>query len=47
MSRVIKVVSIVALVTALSGCIFPPPQGGGWGGGGHGGGPRGGFSQGY
>ncbi|MDW8845839.1 hypothetical protein SD961_08010 [Erwinia sp. MMLR14_017] len=44
MSRVIKAVSIVALVTALSGCIFPPPHGGGWG---HGGGPRGGFSQGY
>ncbi|MEM6050438.1 hypothetical protein AAH450_07625 [Erwinia sp. P7711] len=44
MSRVIKAVSIVALVTALSGCIFPPPHGGG---GGHGGGPRGGFSQGY
>lgn len=48
MSRIIKAVSIVALVTALSGCLFPPPGGGGgWGGGGHGGGPRGGFSQGH
>lgn len=47
MSRVIKVVSVIALVTALSGCLFPPPGGGGgWGGGHGGGGPRGGFSEG-
>lgn len=48
MSRLIKAVSVVALVTALSGCLFPPPGGGGGGGGGWGGGggPRGGFSQG-
>ncbi|WP_345829948.1 hypothetical protein AAGR08_14390 [Pantoea sp. BRR-3P] len=39
----IKLAAVVALVTALSGCIFPPP-GGGWGGGhGHGGGPGRGF----
>lgn len=49
MNRLVKVVSVIALVTALSGCLFPPPGGGG--GGGHGGGwggggPRGGFSQG-
>ncbi|MFJ5157633.1 hypothetical protein ACIP6T_00470 [Pantoea sp. NPDC088449] len=38
-----KLAAVVALVTALSGCIFPPP-GGGWGGGhGHGGGPGRGF----
>lgn len=45
MSRIIKAVTIVALVTALSGCLFPPPGGGGGGGGGWGGGggPRGGF----
>lgn len=51
MSRLIKAVSVIALVTALSGCLFPPPGGGGGGGGGwgggHGGGPRGGFSQGH
>lgn len=46
MSRLIKAVSVVALVTALSGCLFPPPGGGGGGGGWGGGGPRGGFSQG-
>lgn len=48
MSRLIKVVSVIALVTALSGCLFPPPGGGGGGHGGGwgGGGPRGGFSQG-
>ncbi|WP_414147336.1 hypothetical protein ACMGGR_16310 [Erwinia sp. BNK-24-b] len=46
MSRLIKAVSVVALVTALSGCLFPPPGGGGGGGWGGGGGPRGGFSQG-
>jgi len=38
----IKMAAVVALVTALSGCIFPPPGGGGWGGG-HGGGPGRGF----
>ncbi|WP_199737299.1 hypothetical protein [Erwinia psidii] len=46
MKRLIKVVSVVALITALSGCLFPPPGGGGGGGGPGGGGPRGGFSQG-
>lgn len=46
MGRLIKVVSVVALVTALSGCLFPPPGGGGGGGWGGGGGPHGGFSQG-
>lgn len=49
MNRIIKAVSVIALITALSGCLFPPPGGGGggWGGGhGGGGGPRGGFSQG-
>lgn len=47
MSRVLKVVSVIALVTALSGCLFPPPGGGGgWGGHHGGGGPRGGFSEG-
>ena len=47
MSRIIKAVSIVALVAALSGCLFPPPGGGGggWGGGGPGG-PRGFAEQG-
>ncbi|MFU9138426.1 hypothetical protein [Erwinia tasmaniensis] len=38
MSRLIKAVSVIALVTALSGCLFPPPGGGG--------GPRGGFDMG-
>ncbi|WP_193323386.1 hypothetical protein [Erwinia endophytica] len=46
MSRVIKVASVIALVTALSGCLFPPPGGGGGGGGGGDGGPHGGFSAG-
>lgn len=41
MVRLVKVAAVVALVTALSGCIFPPPgggggHGGGWGGHGHG-----------
>ena len=46
MVRLVKVAAVVALVTALSGCIFPPPgggggHGGGWGGHGHGfAGPR-------
>ena len=45
MVRIIKLAAVVALVTALSGCIFPPPGGGGGGGGwgGHGGGPGRGF----
>lgn len=51
MNLIFKAVSVIALVTALSGCIFPPPGGGGgggWGGGGPGGGgPRGGFTQGH
>jgi len=38
-----KIAAVVALVTALSGCIFPPPGGGGWGGGHGGGGPGRGF----
>jgi hypothetical protein len=42
MVRIVKLAAVVALVTALSGCLFPPPGGGhgghgGWGG--HGGGP--------
>lgn len=37
MVRIVKLATVVALVTALSGCIFPPPGGGG-GWGGHGGG---------
>lgn len=45
MVRIFKLAAVVALVTALSGCIFPPPGGGGggWGGGwgGHGGPGRG------
>jgi len=47
MVRLIKLTAVVALVTALSGCIFPPPGGGGWGGhgGGHGGGPGRGFVE--
>lgn len=51
MVRIVKLAAVVALVTALSGCIFPPPGGGGgWGGGGggwggHGGGPGRGFSE--
>ncbi|MGJ0192018.1 hypothetical protein ACR6A7_06720 [Pantoea sp. RRHST58] len=36
MVRIGKLAAIVALTTALSGCIFPPP-GGGWGGSGGGG----------
>ncbi|MBD9646537.1 hypothetical protein IB231_23225 [Pantoea sp. PNT02] len=43
MVRMIKIAAVVALVTALSGCIFPPPGGGGWGGGHGGGGPGRGF----
>lgn len=43
MVRLIKLTAVVALVTALSGCIFPPPGGGGGGWGGHGGGPGRGF----
>lgn len=40
MVRIAKLAAVAALVTALSGCLFPPPGGGGgWGGpggGGHG-----------
>ncbi|MDY0998650.1 hypothetical protein [Pantoea agglomerans] len=43
MVRISKLAAVVALVTALSGCIFPPPGGGGGGWGGHGGGPGRGF----
>lgn len=43
MVRMVKLAAVVALVTALSGCIFPPPGGGGGGWGGHGGGPGRGF----
>lgn len=42
MVRIVKLATVVALVTALSGCLFPPPgggHGGGGGWGGHGGGP--------
>jgi len=39
MKRIVKLAAVMALVTALSGCLFPPPGGGGGGGwGGHGGG---------
>lgn len=46
MVRIVKIAAIVALVTALSGCLFPPPGGGGGGPGGGGGwgGPGHGFS---
>ncbi|KAA8994927.1 hypothetical protein FJU30_25615 [Affinibrenneria salicis] len=49
MKRIIKFVSVAALITMLSGCLFPPfggpggGHGGGHGGGGGGGGPHGGF----
>lgn len=44
MVRIVKLTAVMALVTALSGCIFPPPGGGGGGGwGGHSGGPGRGF----
>lgn len=43
MVRIVKLAAVVALVTALSGCILPPPGGGGGGWGGHGGGPGRGF----
>ena len=46
MVRIGKLAAIVALVTALSGCIFPPP-GGGWGGPGGGGGGWGGHGRGF
>jgi len=41
MVRIVKLAAVVALVTALSGCLFPPPGGGGGGGGGWGGPGRG------
>ncbi|WP_315311743.1 hypothetical protein [Pantoea vagans] len=43
MIRIVKLAAVMALVTALSGCLFPPPGGGGGGWGGHGGGPGRGF----
>lgn len=43
MVRIVKLATVVALVTALSGCLFPPPGGGGGGWGGPGGGPGRGF----
>jgi len=43
MVRIVKLAAVMALVTALSGCLFPPPGGGGGGWGGHGGGPGRGF----
>lgn len=43
MIRIFKLAAVVALVTALSGCMFPPPGGGGGSWGGHGGGPGRGF----
>lgn len=42
MSRIFKIIGVITLITALSGCLFPPPGGGGHGDGGHGGGGRGG-----
>ncbi|MCL2894631.1 hypothetical protein [Brenneria tiliae] len=45
MSRIFKIIGVVALITALSGCLFPPPGGGGGHGGGGGGGPHGGFQD--
>ena len=44
MIRICKFAAVLALVTALSGCLFPPPGGGG-GWGGHGGGPVRGFVE--
>ena len=46
MVRIVKLDAVVALVTALSGCLFPPPGGGGGGGGGWGG-PGGGPGRGF
>lgn len=45
MVRIAKIAAVVALVTALSGCLFPPPGGGG--GGGPGGGGWGGPGHGF
>lgn len=47
MVRIVKLAAVVALVTALSGCIFPPPGGGGGHGGGWGGGGPGGPGRGF
>ncbi|MDU6431913.1 MAG: hypothetical protein E6556_02895 [Pantoea sp.] len=48
MVRIVKIAAVVALVTALSGCLFPPPGGGGGGpGGGGGGGGWGGPGHGF
>ncbi len=44
MRRIIKVITVIALINMLSGCLFPPPGGGG-GWGGHGGGGGGGGGQ--
>jgi len=46
MVRIVKLAAVVALATALSGCIFPPP-GGDWGGHGGGGGGWGGHGHGF
>ncbi|WP_186454400.1 hypothetical protein [Candidatus Pantoea soli] len=43
MNALLKLATVMALVTALSGCIFPPPGGGGGWGGPGGGGPGHGF----
>ncbi|WP_170158955.1 hypothetical protein [Brenneria alni] len=49
MSRIFKVIGVITLITALSGCLFPPHGGGGHGGGygrgGGGGGSHGGFQE--
>lgn len=43
MIRIVKLAVVVALVSALSGCLFPPPGGGGGWGGPGGGGPGHGY----
>lgn len=50
MKRLIKVASVVALMTLLSGCIISPRHDNGWhrgGGGGYHGGYYGGYHGGY
>ncbi|MFS2222185.1 hypothetical protein [Pantoea sp. B65] len=49
MKKIIKAVSVIALMTMLSGCIVGPGyhHGGGWHGGGHGGWHGGGHGGGY
>ncbi|MCZ4060562.1 hypothetical protein O3W44_17825 [Pantoea sp. LMR881] len=44
MKKIIKVASVCALITLLSGCIIGPRHGGGWH---HGGGYHGGHHGGY